>query len=299
MKKTTPSPPTLSRLTVSLVLAIAAQLFILQREYAWTLIPGLSLYALAGWLFVRSLPGRNDRDYETNLPWNIGEGFALALIMALALFLRTYRLDDYPTGIAMDEAAEGWGGLMMARLHWGLFSHLTEVKILQPSITMWASLWFHFFSPSRTHLFLFGSLLSLLAFPGIYFTFRQLAGPRVALLTLFLFAISRWHFTYGRSAHPAMDFPIYMFGSLSLWIYGWKNGRQWVFLPAGLLLAAGLYSYQAYFAFPLLLIFLFLYEMSDHKEICPWPVRPLMPSFAAFFSRPWQRAGPFYATYPL
>ena len=264
-------------------MAIAGQILLLQREDPRTLVPGLLLYALAGWLFVLSLSNRGDQDGRTDSPWTAQEGIALALILGLALFLRTFRLDDYPAGIDMDEAAQGWGGLMMARLHWNVFSHLSEVKVVQPGITSWASLWFHFFSPSRTHLFLFGSLLSLLAFPGIYFTFRQLAGPRTALLTLFLLAVSRWHFTFGRSAHPAMDFLIYMFGSLSLWIYGWKKGKRWIFLPAGLLLATGLYSYQAYFAFPPLLLFWFLYEMSDRKNPRPWPVRPLMPAFAAVF----------------
>ena len=122
------------------------------------------------------------------------------------------------------------------------------------------SFWFREAPNNQEGLFLFYVFFSVASFPLIYWTFRQLSSPRVALLTLYFIAIMRWHMVFSRIGFRGIQVPFYMFGTLAFLIYGFKNNKKWAFPISALFLSAGLYTYQSFKVFPLLVLVLVLYE---------------------------------------
>ncbi len=122
------------------------------------------------------------------------------------------------------------------------------------------SFWFRWFSPTQAHLYLFYVVFALAALPLIYWTFRQLAGPRTALLTLYFISVMRWHLVFSRMGFRGIQIPFYMFGTLAFFLHGLRQKKGWPFLVSALFLAGGLYTYQAFKAFPLLALVLLAYE---------------------------------------
>src|SRR5208282_1229908 len=96
--------------------------------------------------------------------------------------------------------------------------------------------WFRWLSPTQVNLFLFYVLFALAALPLVYWTFRQLAGPRAALLTLFFISIMRWHMVFSRIGFRGIQVPFYMFGTLAFMLYGLKRKKRWAFFVAALFL---------------------------------------------------------------
>jgi hypothetical protein len=79
--------------------------------------------------------------------------------------------------------------------------------------------------------------------------------------------VARWDFQFCRAAHPAAQVPFYLFGSLSLFIYAFQNGKRWAFLAGALFFSIGFYIYEAYKAFPLLLLLYLFYEYRSSPSL--------------------------------
>ncbi len=293
MKTTSPHIQSLI-LLCALALAITGQAFLIQKDNPATLIPGLLLYSLAVGAFLKVLPKPLTFISHTSEPFTTFEGLALFLILLVALGFRLYHSSDFPNGIFTDEACSAWAGLKMARENWSLLQNIGAFLPFYPnyiSNTYWSTLWFTFFSPTQFHFFLLSVTLGLAAFPGIYWTFRQWTGPRTALLSLYILSVMRWHVTYSRSGHPAIEILLYMFGSLALWTKGFRSGNRLYFIPATLLTAMGFESYQAYYAFIFFLTLYFLIEWreSQWKAKSSWPVLVSVYLAALAVGWPWLR----------
>lgn len=118
------------------------------------------------------------------------------LVMATAVFLRTYRFDYYPPpdGLAaIEEAQQGdraYNMLCGGEKPWEfLFSNFVT------------ALSFKLFGVSTYALRIPPVVLSILTVAIAYFMLRTLVGYRCALFASFLFAVSRWHLTYARISH--------------------------------------------------------------------------------------------------
>src|ERR1039458_5243339 len=213
----------------ALGLAAFGQYFLAQRENPHTLIPGLLFYALAVGFFLWATPKPapfGTPDPGLGFRWEVA-GFIS--IMALALFLRVYRLDQFPAGIYYDESCLGWGGLTILREGWRPFYEIYHLSNGNISLYYPMALWFKYISPTQVHFFLFSVFLTLAAFPLAYWTFRQLAGSRVALLALFIMAVMRWNITFSRNNHPAFEILFYILGALAFFLYGLRTGKSWAY----------------------------------------------------------------------
>lgn len=243
-------------LLAALGLAALGQVFLVRQETAWTLFPGLALFGAAAFLWARSLSrmGPGDRKEQALSP-RLEAALFLGILL-VALFFRAYHLGQYPPGLYSDAARQGYGALRILHEGWGPFQ--------EPDLYLGGSLssgfyelalWFRFFPATPLGL-LWGSVtLSLLAFPFLYWFFRQLAGARVALTALFLFGVMRWDVTYAQGAHPAVDYPFYLFGTLACWLATMRIGSRWAFGAFILFAAGGCYSYEAFVAvFPALAV---------------------------------------------
>ncbi len=262
------------------------QYFLAQRENAWTLWPGFFLLAFAGVLFALSPPLLRQKPERGLVPsQEIG---ILCFIFLVALGMRVYRLDRFPAGIYYDESCLGWGALTILREGWRPFYQIFNLSNWDIPLYYLLALWFKFFSPTQVHFFLFSVFISLGTLPLAYWTFRQLAGPRTALLALFILSVSRWDLTFSRNGHPAIEILFYILGTLAFVLHGLRIGKAWAWGMGAIFFAGGFYAYQSYRAFPLLILVLFLYEIrwNPEKTKIRWGAITVFGALALLLSAP-------------
>ena len=243
-----------------LVLAGIGQAYMCQSGNPSTLPTGQYYFLAAVVLFVAGFwPWR--REGLMNAPISFRwEMVALGAILVLAAFLRVYRIGTIPSGLFIDQGFQGYAALRILHEGWHPFYVEEIFHAYALGLYMLAG-WFAIFGSSDVSLRLFYVFLSLVSMPLIYWTFRQLAGPRVALLSLFILAVMRWHINFSRNGFPTVQLPLYMFGTLAFLLYGLKTSKRWAYILSAVFFAAGFYTYQAFKVFPLLLLAYAIYEL--------------------------------------
>src|SRR3989338_6436258 len=129
----------------------------------------------------------------------------ILIILALAAFLRLYRLTDFPPGLYSDEASYGYNAysiLTTGRDEWGKFLPLTiqsfgdykppmTAYLTIPSIAVFGLNEFAVRFPS--------ALIGILSILLIYLLTKEIFKSRsIALLVAALLAISPWHIHFSR-----------------------------------------------------------------------------------------------------
>jgi 4-amino-4-deoxy-L-arabinose transferase-like glycosyltransferase len=256
----------LPRILLVLGLAALGQLFLAQTGEAWTLWPGLLFYGAALWkarpLFSIS-PLKQDPT-PTLAPRT--EILSFVSIMFLGLFLRVFRLDSLPSGMHTDQGLMGISALKIAFEGWRPFFEVFNYHVPEVGMYYQLACWFKLLGSSYFTFHLFFALFALAAFPLVYWTFRQLSGPRVALLALFILAVMRWHLIFSRNGFPTIQVPFYMFGTLAFWLFWLRRGKPWALAVSALFCGVGLYTYQSFKAVPFLMLILAVYEYFLRRE---------------------------------
>jgi hypothetical protein len=249
----------------ALVSAAVGQAFLAQSGLPWTLIPGLAFYALALWLFYHSLsaffPLQDSKPLSPRT-----EGILFLLIFLLAFGFRIYRIDSILYGMHTDQGLIGQCALRILHEGWRPFGEVFDYEV--PEIVLFYQMagWFGLVGSSYFTFHLFFCLLTLTAFPFIYWTFRQWAGQRTALLSLFILAVMRWNWIESRNGYPSIQVPFYLFGALAFWVYSLRNEKRWALYLSALFVGVGFYTYQAFKIVPLLMVVFALDEYLHQKK---------------------------------
>jgi 4-amino-4-deoxy-L-arabinose transferase-like glycosyltransferase len=249
------------------VLAWVGQSYFGQAGSPSTFAKGAKYFLAAAVLFVAVLwSWRREGLKEAPLPFKT-EMIALGAILAVAAFLRVWRINSIPSGLFIDQGFQGYAALRI--LHEGWFPFYVEEIFHAYALGLYMLAgWFALFGASDISLRLFYVFLSLVSLPLIYWTFRQLAGQRAALLTVFILAVMRWQLNFSRNGFPTVQLPLYMFGTLAFLLYGLKTSKRWAYIVSAVFFSAGFYTYQAFKVFPMLLFVYALYEfITDWKNI--------------------------------
>jgi hypothetical protein len=194
------------------------------------------------------------------------EWLLFGLILALALFLRVWKLDSEPPGLYIDPAFVGWGALRILHEGWRPWGNM-PILLTWPAVLYQCAAWFALVKPTQSTLTFFFTVLALSAFPFIYLFFRRLTDAPTALLTLFFLAVMYWHLNACRNALTGNQVYLYQFAALGLSLWGLETSRRWALAAAGLFFAAGFYGYQSYKFFPLLAVLLLAYEWYTRREL--------------------------------
>jgi hypothetical protein len=234
--------------------AVVGQFFLIQWANNATLLPGLFFFSVSLFLFHQTF----DLPHEVLRPEkNRNESWLLALVFFAAIFFRFYQIGRVPSGISVDSGAIGLGGLRVLYDGWRPFF---EDSFATPGLIYYlTAAWFHFFHADQPSLFIFFAVLSLIALIFCYWTFRQLAGIKTALIALLLLSVSRWDVAYSRSC-PPHDAVLCMFATLGFWLYGLRRDSARAFYGVGTFLALGLYTYHGYKIFLVLMMVCGIYE---------------------------------------
>lgn len=176
---------------------------------------------------------------------------ALAAILALAAFLRLWRLADLPPGLYADEAMNGNNAIEALETgrfqvfypenagREGLYINLAAASIACFGNHAWA-------------LRLPAAVFGLLTVAGLALLGIELAGTRVGLLAAFFLAASFWHVLLSREAFRAIAAPCFLTWSLYLMLAARRRPLLWPL--AGLVYGLGFHTYIAYRATPLLVL---------------------------------------------
>jgi len=183
----------------------------------------------------------------------------LGLVLALGFFARTWEYGRLPPSLNPDEASNGVDAFSILRygqdrnavsypvkfVSWGSGQDALYGYLLVPVIALWG------LSPVVVRMPML--VFALATMPLTYLATRRIFGPGVALMAVFMLAISPWHVLLSRWALESNLLPFVFLAGFTCLLMVRQNG--WWFLPACVLLALCLYAYgTAYVAIPAFLV---------------------------------------------
>ena len=191
------------------------------------------------------------------------EVVAFLLIFALAIFLRTYRLNSIPPGIYVDETNGALDAL-----------YILEGRDVSPFGTGWygtpnAFLYFmagifKVFGATWLSLKLVSLIAAILTVPAIYLLGRLMFGPLAGLSAMLLMAVSRWHLSLSRWGWNETAPPLFQILATFFLIRGLRDRRALDYALSGVLMGLSIYTYlSARLAAATLLLYILYWLFSD------------------------------------
>ena len=164
------------------------------------------------------------------------------LILGLTIFLRTYKLNEIPAGIYVDETNGGLEAL-----------YILEGRSVSPFGTGWYGTpngyiyfmagMFRLFGANWISLKLVSLIPAILTIPAVYLLGRLLFGPLVGLSAMLLMAVSRWHLSMSRWGWNETAPPLFQVLAFYFLIRGLRDRRVLDFALSGLLTGLMTYTY--------------------------------------------------------
>ncbi len=218
----------------------------LPATFGWAV--GLILLLAGSWLFGRLGPWSDqsapaDPVLPITLPMWVEWGL-LALILLLAIALRTYRLGQIPPGIFVDEtnAALDAISIMEGRPDspFGVGWFETPSLYAYYLVALFRLLGTTFIALKAASL-----IPAILTVAALYPLARLLFGPAVALVSTAFLAFARWHLTMSRWGWNEVGPPLFQLLATYFLIRATRERRARDFALAGLCLGLGMYTYLA------------------------------------------------------
>jgi len=174
------------------------------------------------------------------------------LVLLLALFFRTWKLDTVPSGLDGDEMFNGWDA---GRVWKGkLFVYFPSNYGREPLLIYLIALTTRLLGTGAWTIRLASVVGGIVGLAFTWVLARRLFNLRVAVLTTGLMAVSLWPILISRVALRAGLQPVCQVAAVyALW-RGWEEGsRRWTAV-GGLFTGLSLYTYTASRVFPLVLM---------------------------------------------
>lgn len=249
-------------------LAAAGQFFLSLTGSDLYLWVGAGFYAAGVFFLLRFFPVETFPAFSSLETVGFKTESALfLLILTLGIFLRAYGANQFPEGIFVDRAEVACGALRILNNHWRPFMDALDLHVPELWIYYLAAVWFKLFGSAPEVFAYFDVFLSAAGIVLMYFAFRQWMGPLKALLIFFFLAVMRWNFVFAHQNYFQSQTVVFMGLTLVPLFYALRKHKPIWAAIAGLALGAGLYSYQSFKAFPLLVIALMLFEAFREKKL--------------------------------
>lgn len=184
------------------------------------------------------------------------------LILFLAIFLRTYKLDTIPPGLFGDEVDVGYQAYSLGMTGKDLTGRFMPFYLKS-------------LSEYRTPLYIYSAVPFVMAFGlnewgvrlpavfwgiisviGIFLLARKLFGEKVGLFSMFLMTISPWNLQYSRASFEVTMLISFMIFGVYFFLLGLNKARY--YFLAIILLVSSIYIYSTAVVFAPLLILLLL-----------------------------------------
>lgn len=203
------------------------------------------------------------------------EALILALILLVALFMRTYRLDTMPSGIYLDEADNGMWGLRFLQAPYSPFTENRDSNATLPYQLLGLALRIFGVEPSVLRAFdVAVGLATVLVF---YLLARAMFGVAAAQIGTFLLATSRWHVHFSRIAFVEIV-AVPLFQALVIYFLwrGLREGRKLDYVFAGLSFGLGFHTYIGYRIFPVVIGLYLLHLLFSRRGLIRKQLRGLV-----------------------
>ena len=185
------------------------------------------------------------------------ELFVLAVTL-LALFLRVYRLAEFPPALYLDEAWDAYDALRVVQT--GTLPIFFPGDYGREPLMLYSqAAAFFLWGANDWALRMFPALVGVATVPAIYRVTVELfrATPHakwLGALAAGMLAVSFWHLDVSRLSFRVIFVPL--FSALATWAFwrGWTTARLRYFALAGALIGAGMYTYPAARFIPVTLV---------------------------------------------
>jgi 4-amino-4-deoxy-L-arabinose transferase-like glycosyltransferase len=178
----------------------------------------------------------------------------LVLVVLLALFLRVYRLSDYPVGLNADEAAIGYNAYSLLNTGKDEFGHSWPINFqsfndFKPGLYFYLVLpWVKVLGLNEWAVRLPSAILGTLTVLVIFFLVKELFGPteksqNLGLLAALLLAISPWHLHFSRGGWETNVATFLMVLGSWLFLISLKKPKFFVFCV--LSFASSMFTYHS------------------------------------------------------
>lgn len=182
-------------------------------------------------------------------------------ILILALFLRVYKLETIPPGLFGDEVDVGYQAYSLLKTGNDLTGrfmpfYLKSLSEFRTPLYIYSAVPFvAVFGLNEWGVRLPAVFWGLISLSGIFLLTKKLFNERVALIAMFLAAISPWHLQYSRASFEVTMLLSFLVFGVYFFLLGLSKNRYYIF--SAILLISSIYIYSTAVVFvPLLLILL-------------------------------------------
>jgi len=183
----------------------------------------------------------------------------LAVILAVAVFMRGYQLADLPYGSWYDEAESGLEAVEI--LNGRPFSPMAKFTF-NPSFYFYAlALSFKIFGVSILGVRLVVATAGVLSCLFLYLLAKRLWGWRMAFVAGILLAVMSWHVTFSRLGMQNVTAPLFAIVTFYYLVRALETGRHADYLWAGLTAGFGVYTYTPFRLVALMMALLLAHEL--------------------------------------
>jgi 4-amino-4-deoxy-L-arabinose transferase-like glycosyltransferase len=183
----------------------------------------------------------------------------LAIILAVAVFMRGYQLADLPYGSWYDEAEAGLEAVGI--LNGRPFSPMAKFTF-NPSLYFYVlALVLKITGVSILGVRLVVAAAGVLSCLFLYLLVKRLWGWHVAFVAAILLAVMSWHVTFSRLGMANVTAPLFAIITFYFLIRGLETGRHADYLWAGLAAGIGVYTYTAFRLVALMMVLLLAHEV--------------------------------------
>ncbi len=210
----------------------------------WLLhLTSLALFGVA--VLLLQIASRGTSDDPPARPWTGNERFLVVMILLIGLFLRVYRLPEFPFGVWFDESSTAEMALRV--LNEPDFRPVFVSAIYGPAHYVYlAAALFSGMGVSAFVLRLVSVIIGVLTIPAGFFAGKEFFGRRGGLVVAFLIAVAHWNVNFSRIGMFNISPPLFELLTIGFLLRGMRRGRVADYAAAGLSLGLGFNFYVAF-----------------------------------------------------
>lgn len=220
----------------------------------------------------------------------LSKNWLLTLILAIATFLRFFKLDSLPPGLHPDEAANGLD--IISLIENGNFAAIYDTNgprealfFYCQAIFVWIGNFFHIAALDYTPLALriAPAIIGIVTVWAIYLLGKELFNRNVGLFAAAALAVSSWHVQFSRNGFRAIMAPLALIFLFYFFTKAYREGKLKYYIATGIAFALGFYTYLSFRMAPLVLIALLIFILVKDKKFLVVNKQKLTYMFVAFF----------------
>jgi len=209
---------------------------------------------------------------STTSKWSPLEIGIFIAILALAAFMRLYRIDHLPYGLWYDEANNGLQALRILNEP-GYLPVFEESTQLPTQFLYLLAISIRLLGTTSFALRIVSVLFGIATVAVAFFTGQELFNRRLGLVLAFFLAVARWDINWSRIAMHGISVPFFEILSVGLIFRALRRQRLLDYSLAGLSLGFGLCFYPPLLLFPVVIFVFLMFAWSRRHDFLRsvWP----------------------------